>query len=652
MNNLHYNTSCFVYVLFILFCRVWDCNCIKRYSNEWLMRANLTYKEAEILAVRNGFDLQQQITDELFLLTRKDTPKSSSKKMPHTLKNVGFSDRVYFMEQQTWKNVSLRQFTVTDPLWNQMWYINRNSNISLRILEAWESNFTGKGVNIAVVDNGVEYTHNDFKHRYNSEYSRDVYDQDNDPSPVSGDTHGTNCAGIAVATRNTVCVIGIAYQAQLVAVRMIGPFGVTDAGKAGALANKGAHVSSNSWGGIENTFDGPSTNVESALKHGATKLRNGKGVIYVFSAGNGGFDDNCNMDGYINNIYTIGINAVSRDLKPPGYAEPCTAVLASTFSGPGAGTADNACSTDVGGACTTTFSGTSAATAVAAGILALVLEANPDLSWRDVQELIIVTSKSKGLLNGNFKTNGIGRQVSDWFGYGLLDTQALIEAAQNWTCLQAQHTCRTGDINVNGQILAQTNPRQVDSTVTIDGCNNTVDCVSRIEHVQVTVTYDYSLRGAVMLYLDSPMGTRSELLTRRNSDSAKNSRHVWTLMSVQHWGEDPVGTWKLTMSLQYDWIEHGTLVSWNLIIHGTGNDCSPEETITDCPSFNNISDSEVTDKTNKIAHCCVPIPWPAIVGGVTGVVAITIFILLIVLYRKNMNTKINTVNDIEKPVNS
>lgn len=53
---------------------------------------------------------------------------------------------------------------------------------------------------------------------------------------------------------------------------MIGPFGVTDTGKASALTNKGAHVSSNSWGGVENTFDGPSSTVVDALKDGATKV--------------------------------------------------------------------------------------------------------------------------------------------------------------------------------------------------------------------------------------------------------------------------------------------------------------------------------------------------------------------------------------------
>lgn len=110
------------------------------------------------------------------------------------------------------------------------------------------------------------------------------------------------------------------------------------------------------------------------------------------------------------------------------------------------------------------------------------------------------------------------------------------------------------------QIQARSNPREVNSSVNIDGCNATSDCVSRIEHIEVTTVFDYSLRGAIMLYIDSPMGTRSELLTRRNLDTARNSRHTWKMMSVQHWGEDPVGTWVLTMSLQYDWAEHGMII--------------------------------------------------------------------------------------------
>ena len=63
--------------------------------------------------------------------------------------------------------------------------------------------------------------------------------------------------------------------------------------------------------------------------------RNQLGSVYVWAAGNGNTDDNCNCDGYVNNIYTIAVNSVSPEHSIPGYAEPCTAVMTSAFSGAG-----------------------------------------------------------------------------------------------------------------------------------------------------------------------------------------------------------------------------------------------------------------------------------------------------------------------------
>ncbi|WAR29193.1 FKPC1-like protein [Mya arenaria] len=188
--------------------------------------------------------------------------------------------------------------------------------------------------------------------------SRDVYDNDNYPLP---------------------------------ALRMIGPNGVLPSGQVIALTTD-VDVSSNSWGGTDGSFEGPSQPVKEAFVHGTSSLRGGKGVIYVFAGGNGGFDDNCNMDGYVNSIYTIGINGVARDLEPPGYAEPCSAVMASAYTGKG-GISDNLCTTDVNGGCINSLSGKSAAAPLAAGALALVLGANQNLHWRDMQQLLIETAK-------------------------------------------------------------------------------------------------------------------------------------------------------------------------------------------------------------------------------------------------------------------
>lgn len=61
--------------------------------------------------------------------------------------------------------------------------------------------------------------------------------------------------------------------------------------------------------------------------------RNGKGVIYVFAAGNGGKEDNCNADGYVSNLYTIPITSIGIDGKAAPYSEVCASAFAATYSG-------------------------------------------------------------------------------------------------------------------------------------------------------------------------------------------------------------------------------------------------------------------------------------------------------------------------------
>lgn len=60
--------------------------------------------------------------------------------------------------------------------------------------------------------------------------------------------------------------------------------------------------------------------------------RNGKGVVYVFAAGNGGKDDNCNADGYVSNLYTIPITSIGIDQKAAPYSEVCASAFSATYS--------------------------------------------------------------------------------------------------------------------------------------------------------------------------------------------------------------------------------------------------------------------------------------------------------------------------------
>lgn len=65
-----------------------------------------------------------------------------------------------------------------------------------------------------------------------------------------------------------------------------------------------------------------------------------------------------------------------------------------------------------------------------------------DLTWRDMQHLVVRTSSNAKLKSDDFVVNAVGRKVSHKFGYGLLDALALVNLARKWKTVPAQHICR------------------------------------------------------------------------------------------------------------------------------------------------------------------------------------------------------------------
>ena len=94
--------------------------------------------------------------------------------------------------------------------------------------------------------------------------------------------------------------------------------------------------------------------------------------------------------------------------------------------------------TDLHHTCTVKHTGTSASAPMAAAIIALTLEANPSLTWRDVQHIIVRTARPANLKAPDWRTNGLGRKVSHSYGYGLMDTTAMVRLAKNWTLMPPQ----------------------------------------------------------------------------------------------------------------------------------------------------------------------------------------------------------------------
>ncbi|KAL5967163.1 Furin-like protease kpc-1 [Taenia solium] len=297
----------------------------------------------------------------------------------------------------------------------------------MNVRAVWARGYTGQGVVVTILDDGLETDHPDLKPNYDKHASFDVNSNDENPDPryVERDfrninRHGTRCAGeVAAAANNSICGLGIAFEARIGGVRMLDG-DVTDAMESRSLGHNLQHIDvySASWGPEDDgrTVDGPGKLARIAFRNGILKGRGGLGSIFVWASGNGGkYDDNCNCDGYTNSIYTLGVSSASEHGTIPWYAETCSSTLAVTYSSGGQGE-KGVVTTDLNHTCTDSHSGTSASAPLAAGICALTLSANPRLTWRDLQYIVIHSARPDGLYTNDWRVNGVGRRVSHAFG--------------------------------------------------------------------------------------------------------------------------------------------------------------------------------------------------------------------------------------------
>ncbi|NWX59452.1 PCSK4 convertase, partial [Promerops cafer] len=491
--------------------------------------------------------------------------------------------QVLWFEQQTVKRRSKRGTGVvpTDPWFPKQWYMNNDVHPDLNILTAWSRGYTGLGVVLTVLDDGLEKDHPDLAANYDPLASYDFNSNDPDPQPRYGDKdrnwHGTRCAGEAAAVANNgICGAGVAYNAKIGGVRMLDG-SVMDIVEAQALSLQPQyiHIYSASWGPEDDgrTVDGPGILAAAAFHRGVLKGRGGLGSIFIWASGNGGTNyDNCNCDGYTNSIYTVSVGSVLGDGHRPRYSESCPAIITTTYSSRTTSKVQIV-TTDLHHRCTDKHTGTSASAPLAAGMVALALEANPALTWRDLQHLIIRASRPAHLQAEDWAENGVGRRVSHYYGYGLLDAGLLVQAATTWTGTRPQEKCSVQAVQV---------PRDIGSRLTISmDASSCSESIRSLEHVQVQLSLSYSRRGDLVVALSSPMGTTSTLVTVRPYDTSQDGYKDWTFMSTHFWDENPKGIWTLHLENRGDdqnrggplsLVSPGQLTSFVLHLHGTDED--------------------------------------------------------------------------------
>lgn len=579
--------------------------CTDVFTNQFVVQVPEGSDAAKELAEKHGFRYLGQIFEDFYHLQHKRIAKRSLSRSYVHHSNLQKELKVKWFSQQKLKRRIKRDFklrnnsshaNLNDPRWPQMWYLNRGQGLDMNVQNAWAKGITGQGIVVTILDDGLEKDHPDIKLNYDPLASYDVNNHDSNPEPrydfINSNRHGTRCAGeVAAIANNSICAVGIAFNAKVGGVKMLDG-DVTDAVEAKSLSLNPQHIDiySASWGPDDDgkTVDGPGSLAMKAFKDGIKKGRNGLGSIFVWASGNGGREsDNCNCDGYTNSIWTLSISSATENGLVPWYSEACSSTLAATYSSGSPGE-KQIVTTDLRHECTSTHTGTSASAPLAAGICALTLEANKQLTWRDMQHIVVRTANPANLFANDWAVNGVGRNVSHSFGYGMMDAAAMVSLAKNWVTVPPQKVC---------EVRAQKSDAKeiVAKSYLVLSLEVSCEKVKYLEHVQAKITLLRGIRGSIYIFLISPMGTRSRLLDKRPNDDSRAGFHSWPFMTVHNWGENPNGVWKLEIhndahspyiqntfpilqsikNRTKSWLTYMSknasvsLVEWSLILYGT-----------------------------------------------------------------------------------
>jgi proprotein convertase subtilisin/kexin type 2 len=452
------------------------------------------------------------------------------------------------------------------------------------VVPAWNAGFDGDGVRIAVVDEDLEIGHEDLFWNCAPGRSHNYLDGSTDPTSQTGKRHGTCVGGVAASVGgNDLGGRGAAPEAQLVGYNFLES--QSAANEANAMTRDAAAngVSNNSWGPVGGLgIPEPSTSSwRTAVQTGLSIGRGGKGLSYMWAAGNGaqvGPDpgDNSNLDGYANFFGVIAVGAIGDDGVKAFYSENGANVFTCA---PSMGRANHAITTvDRTGIegyndgsnpndyvdlnYTNTFNGTSSATPLASGVVALIEQANPNLTWRDVRYVLANSARQNDPTDADWATNGGGYHVNHKYGFGVVDAGAAVALAPTWVNVPALITLTTPTDHANLPI-PDNDIVGVSSSIVVAGSG-----IQNIEHVEITFdAADHTFSGDLQIVLTAPSGTQSVLAETHDCPQGASPYVNWVFGSVRHLDEPADGTWTLNVSDRAA-VDTGTFRFWSLKFRG------------------------------------------------------------------------------------
>lgn len=359
-----------------------------------------------------------------------------------------------------------------DPLFSKQWPLeNRDANGNsagpdLNIRAAWPM-ARGSGVLVAVADDGFQLDHPDLQHQVAEDVSYDFFNDAPGGGPYGPEAeHATPVAGlIAAEAGNEIGIAGVAPRARLASWTIWGISSITDREAflddeqtmdMFQFASNRVSVQNHSWGSALLALSPFQSLVDVGISNAVTFGRGGKGVVMIRAGGNSRDElGDSNDEAYSNDPRAIAVAAIRKDGKPCSYSSTGASLLVAAPSGDSTDTDDdgfteedpaspNIFTTDRTGddglvagsdenANYTGFNGTSASAPQIAGVVALMLEANPNLTYRDVQQVLLFSARQYDMTDPFLHTNGAGFWVSRNSGFGVPDAAVAINLARAWS---------------------------------------------------------------------------------------------------------------------------------------------------------------------------------------------------------------------------
>lgn len=540
-----------------------------------------------------------------------------------------------------------------DPLASQAWHLENSGQTSfssgtgvpgedISLTGAIAAGFTGAGIRIAVSDSGTDIDHNDLtgtqlvgEHR-NYGISDSAQWRTTLPYVIGNDAHGTAVAGlIAAEANNGIGSRGVAPDAKYAAFRYIGDYTFDAASYLARTidqADGDFDIFNYSYGYGQCYFvDTDALEIE-AFEYGVNSLRDGKGTLYVQSAGNSYMDyvGDCLGDGslleFAGNTNSsddlsipekIIVGAVNADGVKSSYSTPGSGIWVSAPGGEYGSSSPAMVTTDITGCgngysrltyalnefnrgsalntqCdyTSLMNGTSSAAPVTTGVIALMLQAQPNLTWRDVKHILALTADevdyslveeldhpwgedlASHVYDMKWIQNAAGIDYSNWYGFGRINalSAVLMATAYDFPLGAYEKTSnpRTDAWYYSSGVIATAIP---DNSATGTAINATTQISVKhnffIESVQLKVNITHARPQDLAISLISPSGTESKMMLV-NSGLVDLAFPVdKLLMTNAFYGEDSygAGSWTIRV-IDGKSGTSGTLTKWSIRING------------------------------------------------------------------------------------